>query len=175
MVIVGGGLALLLLVIAIAVLLATRGSGALKGSAPPAPVGVASPAASPMVAVAAPTVATPTSSEMENVLQRYVNAYTNEDLSGLQSLFAADLVRTNGTGPSEDLTQALDTYQSQFDALSSPVYRLSSVTYDTLAATAVGTYSISSDAGKVGGSIAFHFVRVGDQALIDTIVIEPFS
>jgi len=173
------GLVLVLLAVGIAVVFVTRGSGAPKASAPPASAPPASanlgaPAAFPAPIDVAPAAAPISTGEMGQVLQWYADAYTNENVNGLQSLFADNLVRTNGTDPSEDLAQALDTYRSQFAALSNPVYSLSNLGYDVPRATAAAIYSISSDAGTVGGgSIGFHFVRLGNQLLIDAIAIQP--
>jgi hypothetical protein len=163
----------------IAIALVTRGSGAPKASvAPstPATVSVTVTTGSPAVSVTAPAAPTVvTSAEMTQILQRYVNAYGSEDLAGLQSLFAGDLVRMNGTDPPEDLTQALETYRSQFAALSNPVYRLRDIFYDPAGASATASYSISSGAGTVGGQITYHFVRQGDYVLIDELDIQPSS
>jgi hypothetical protein len=163
--------------VATAVVLFTRGSGSNEAPAPaPAPAAAPSaPVKEPAPLPTAPRVRAITPVEMSGVLQAYVNAYSSEDTIGLRSLFADDLVRTNGSDAPENLAQALDTYRLQFAGLSNPLYRLSGVSYDAVRATAAGIYSISSDSGTVGGSIRFHFVRVGTGLLIDAISIQPSS
>jgi hypothetical protein len=164
-----------LAVAAAAIVVVTHGSAAPE--TPPAPVTravtVTVPVTSPAVSVASPSASAVTSAEMSTVLQRYVDAYTNEDVSGLQSLFASDLVRQNGSDPPEGLSQALATYRGQFAALTNPRYSLANVIYDPSKGGAGGTYSISSASGTAGGRIVFHFVRVGDRLLIDEIFIQP--
>jgi hypothetical protein len=110
---------------------------------------------------------------MYGVLQRYVDAYSNESVADLRRLFATDLVRTNGNDPSEDLSQALKSYRSQFANLSNPSYSLTNITYQPSRATATASYSITSDRGTVGGRIAYHFVRAGGRLLIDELSIQP--
>jgi hypothetical protein len=112
-------------------------------------------------------------SEMSEVLQRYVDAYSNQSVAQLRKLFASNLVRVNGTDPAEGLDEALQTYRSQFASLTNPSYSLTNVQYDTGQAVATGTYSITSAAGTVSGRIAYHFIRDGQGALIDRLSITP--
>jgi hypothetical protein len=166
-----------LAVAAAAIVVVSHRSAAPK--APPdsvqRPVTVTVPATTPVASGASPSALAVTSAGMRAVLQRYVDAYSNEDIRGLQSLFASDLVRQNGSDPSEDLTQALATYHGQFAALTNPRYTLTNIAYRPGSASATGMYSISSGSGSVRGQIAFHFVRVEDSLLIDEILIRPSS
>jgi hypothetical protein len=123
----------------------------------------------------APAVPLLTVAEMHDVLLAYVNAYAAEDTSALGRLFASDLVRQNGADPIEDRTAALATYQHQFDQLTNPHYSLTGIQYATGRGkgSAAGTYTITSDAGRSGGSIEFHFVLRGGLLLIDAIRVVP--
>ena len=165
-----------LAIAAAAVVLVTHRSAAPKAlDSVPRAVTVTVPATSPAASGASPSAPPLSSAGMTAVLQRYVNAFGNEDISGLQSLFASDLVRQNGSDPPEDLVHALATYRGQFAALTNPRYSLTGITYHPGQASAAGTYSISSGSGTARGQIAFHFVRVGDRLLIDEILIRPSS
>jgi hypothetical protein len=112
---------------------------------------------------------------VEKVLRRYARAYGDQDVNRLRALFADDLVRRNGTEPREHLGQALATYQSQFDQLSSPRYALSGVTVTPARgeASAVGIYTISDGGAPARGRIAFHLAARGGRLLIDRITIKP--
>ncbi len=124
-----------------------------------------------------PRVSSPlvTVSDIHDVLVAYVSAYSNEDAPALGRLFAADLVRQNGTDPIEDRNAALVTYQQQFDQLTNPQYTLGDIRYDVGQgqASAAGTYVITSAAGRTSGSIEFHFVVRGGRLLIDAIAVTP--
>lgn len=118
---------------------------------------------------------TVTEQDMARVLVAYETAYGNEDVGALGSLFADTLDREDGSGRSEDLQQALQTYQSQFAQLSNPSYQLSSMQFQPGDGEgfATGQYSITSDAGTVTGSIDFHMTVVDGRLLIDQISITP--
>jgi ketosteroid isomerase-like protein len=167
---------LLVAVVVLGVVLLTRGGSGASGNAshgptptPAAPTATANPTASPAPALAV------TRARMEQVLVRYEDAYSNEDANGLAALFAADLVRRNGTDPPEGRAAALATYQDQFDHLTNPDYRLSGMSFTEGAAdgVAAGSYTISSDGGTVAGQIGFHLVLQDGRLLIDRIVIRP--
>jgi hypothetical protein len=169
---------------AVATFLVTRGSNDPKQAAtrvatvtvhsPPVPVTVTTTGRPVTTTLPAPAPSSVTALQMRHVLQRYVNAYGDESVPALRGLFASDLVRTNGTDPSEDLTAALDTYRTQFAGLSSPSYLLANIAYDPGKATATAMYSITNDSVAVGrGLITFHFVRAGGRVLIDDLAIQP--
>jgi hypothetical protein len=122
-----------------------------------------------------PTTPLVKTSDIHDELVAYVNAYSNEDASGLGRLFAADFVRQNGNDPIEDRSEALATYQQQFDQLTNPRYTLTDLRYAVGrgVASASGRYVITSAAGRTGGSIEFHFVARGGRLLIDAIRVMP--
>jgi predicted lipid-binding transport protein (Tim44 family) len=128
----------------------------------------ASPARDPVLPVA----------DIESLLIDYQSAYSNENLAALRSLFTADLVRDPGSGPPQELSDALATYRKQFSDLDEPVYQLSDVTVTTTPdeAEAVGKYVITEGGRRAGsGSIAFHIVRLDDRLYIDRVGITPSS
>lgn len=155
-----------------ALLLAFRSSGpAVTSPAAPATV-VETVAVTQPAAPAAPLV---TASAMANVLVAYETAYSNEDVSSLQAIFAPDLVRQNGNDPPEDLSQALATYQKQFDGLTAPQYRLHNMRFrpGRGQGEAAGTYTIVHADGSTSGAIGFGFVVSNGQLLIQRIAITP--
>lgn len=122
--------------------------------------------------VTPPTV---TVDEMHNVLLGYVQAYSDESVVELESLFAPDLVRRNGDDPVEHRDAALATYQQQFDQLSDPQYQLSGLHYSAVPGegTAEGGYVITSSAGQSRGRIIFVFEVRGGHLLINGIRVIP--
>ena len=110
---------------------------------------------------------------MSTVLQQYVDAYTNEDVSALRSIFASDLVRQNGSDPPEDLSQALATYRGQFAALTDPRYSLANVAYDPQPSRRRGDVCDLERQRHRGRSDRLSFRQGRDRLLIDGIVIRP--
>jgi len=142
---------------------------------PTASVTSTPPPATPTASPVAPTVDTAT---MHRILTEYVDAYGAEDLQRLAGLFSPDLVRMNGSDPDQDHADALDTYATQFQALTNPRYTLSDLEYTEGRGTgsASGIYRITSDSGSVStGGIAFDFTERGGTVLIDVIATEPLS
>jgi hypothetical protein len=137
----------------------------------------ASPASTGPSPTAAPDARAVTITEIQQVLDRYQDAYSDEDVDALRTLFADDVVRRNASEPPEDLEQALATYRSQFETISSPTYRLSglSITPGRGEGRATGRYTISKGGGPVHGGIAFHLSGHGGRLLIDRITIRPSS
>jgi hypothetical protein len=121
---------------------------------------------------AAPSI---TSEDVQPLLKRYEAAYSVENITQLEALFAPSLTRHNGTHAAEDREEALASYRTQFGQLHHPAYSLSSVqiTPGTGEATANASYSITSQNGTVGGTIAFHVVPNGSGLAIDQITIHP--
>ncbi len=119
-----------------------------------------------------PTVEAPA---VEQVLTEYREAYSAENIEGMRNLFAEDLERHDGDKPPEDLSAALATYERQFSELRNPRYSLSEISVQPGAdeATATAHYSISSQNGRVGGSITYHLVEQTERLLIDKLRIEP--
>jgi len=149
--------------VVVAVVLHTRASSPKATLvSPPKHVNVTKPA---------PALPTITNPQMALILQRYAVAYSSENVAALRKLFAAGLVRKNGTDPAESLSQALTTYRGQFANLTNPKYSLSNVAYHPAQAVATATYSIKSGSGTARGTIVYHFVRVGNRVLIDTLTI----
>lgn len=121
------------------------------------------------------TTATVESSQVEQVLGEYTQDYSNEDLEGLKSLFAESLERHDGSKAPEDLAAALATYEHQFGELKKPTYSLSETNVEPGSgeASATAHYSITSQNGKVTGSITFHLVEQDEKLLVDKLTIEP--
>lgn len=139
--------------------------------------GVSETTSSPFTTTTESAEPTVTTDDMHSVLVSYATAYSDEDLIGLRSLFAEDLIRVSGAGPTESLEEALETYRGQFSALRNPDYSLSELTYSegVYEGTASGVYSIiSASAPDAKGDITFHFVTQGGQLLIDELTIEPY-
>jgi hypothetical protein len=113
--------------------------------------------------------------EMHNVLNAYVQAYSDKSVVELESLFAPDFLRRNGEGPVENRDAALATYRQQFDELTNPRYQLIGLRYQTGRGrgTAEGDYVITSSGGQSRGRIAFEFVARGGFLFIDKIGIAP--
>jgi hypothetical protein len=113
--------------------------------------------------------------EMHNVLLEYVQAYSDESVGELESLFAPDLVRRNGDDPIEHRDAALATYQQQFDQLTNPQYQLSGLQYQSVpgGGTAEGSYVITSSAGQSQGRIGFVFEVRDGLLLINGIRVIP--
>lgn len=119
---------------------------------------------------------TPVSAEsVEQVLSEYQEDYSSENADGLRGLFSEQLARTDGSNPTEDLTQAIHTYEKQFSQLKEPSYTLSNIDVEpgTAEATAGADYSITSQNGTVTGSISFHFSEQENRLLIDSITVRP--
>src|SRR5580693_2085026 len=159
------------------VIVLTGASG--KGQTPPsypADYNVAASQPSPYTSES-PTTETPSvaSTTVEQVLDEYERDYSEEDIEGLRHLFSEDLVRQDGTKPSEDLAEAQSTYEKQFSELSKPVYTLSELRPEPGhgEANADAQYSITSQNGTVHGSIAFHLIEQNGQLLIDHLTITP--
>jgi hypothetical protein len=140
----------------------------------PAPTATATAVAS---ATPTPTVANVTASGMEQMLRRYVNAYSAEDLDALGRLFAPTLERVNGTDPPQGRAGALATYAKQFSQLADPQYSISGITYQEglTAGIARGRYTITAPSGTYTGFIRFEFVPADGALLIDQITIQPLS
>jgi hypothetical protein len=145
------------------------------------PVGVATASAfalSPAQSESTPAEATAPTVEapaVEQVLTKYRQAYSAENIEGMRNLFAEDLERHDGDKPPEDLAAALATYERQFGELRNPRYSLSAISVKPGVDEATGTaqYSISSQNGTVRGSITYHLVEQDEQLLIDKLRIEP--
>lgn len=148
-----------------------------KGGGAPAPTTPAAFTAPKTTETTETTPAAPTVSEasVESVLSRYQSDYSGEDAEGLRGLFSAQLSRTDGSKPTEDLNESIATYEQQFSELTDPRYTLSGISIETRegAATAHANYSISSQNGTVTGAIEFGLVEEGGQLLIDTIRVTP--
>lgn len=168
------GLAVLLLVVVVVLLIRDGSGSSANASHGPAPTPTPAAPTATATASSAPALVV-SQGRMEQVLVRYENAYSNEDATGLAALFAADLVRRNGTDPPEGRAAALATYQDQFDHLTNPDYRLSrlSFTEGSAEGVATGSYTITSEAGTVTGQIGFHLALQNGRLLIDRIVIRP--
>lgn len=124
---------------------------------------------------AAPNAPPVTRAEMRSVLQRYVDAYSAEDIQLLGSLFASDLARKNGTDPIENREAALADYQRQFDGLTNPRYTLVNLDYRAGRGQGVASspYVIKSASGESRGRITFYFAVRGGRLLIDGIRAVP--
>jgi hypothetical protein len=119
-----------------------------------------------------------TAYDMDRLLDEYAEAYSAENVRGLEGLFADDLIRHNGTDPPQTLTEALETYRGQFIELRNPYYTLLDRSFDEGVGegTAYAEYSIVSDyAPDAGGQITFHFVATDGFLLIDRLTIEPYT
>jgi hypothetical protein len=151
---------------------------ATKGGRHPVGVATASTfAPSPTQTESTPTTTAPTveAPAVEQVLAEYREAYSAESIGGMRNLFAEDLERHDGDKSPEDLSAALATYERQFSELRNPRYSLSGISVEPGAdeATATAQYSISSQNGRVGGSITYHLVEQNERLLIDKLRIEP--
>jgi hypothetical protein len=162
--------------VTLVVVLGNGGSEA-RPIAPSAPARASASATAPASPTTPASDATVTAGAMAQVLRRYVDAYSAEDVNTLGSLFAPDLERVNGTDAPQDRSQALATYAGQFSQLDNPQYTLAGVTYDKGVTTgdATGRYRITSASGIHTGAIAFGFSASDGDLLIDRIIIEPWS
>jgi hypothetical protein len=115
------------------------------------------------------------SEQVQQLLSQYQAAYSSESTEHLEALFAPSLTRKNGTHAPENRVEALATYRTQFSQLQHPTYSLSNVQITTGAgeAGAHADYTIRSQNGTVGGTIAFHLVQSGTGLQIDRLTIEP--
>jgi hypothetical protein len=158
--------------IGIVVGLVVSSGGDRGASTTPSPTTQTSAPASTAATTAAPTVATST---VQEVLRQYEGDYSSENAEGLKALFASSLVRQNGSEPSENLEQAVATYQRQFGEQTNPSYKLSNVSIQPGAgeATASARYTITNQNGTLTGSIVFHLIEENGQLLIDKLTIEP--
>jgi hypothetical protein len=141
----------------------------------PAPLPTATATEATPTATTGGSDVTVTADAMAAVLQRYVEAYSAEDLAGLESLFAPELERANGVDAPQDFAAAIATYAGQFSQLSNARYSLSGVAYhegDGVGGAA-GSYRITSDSGVSTGTIAFGFRASDDGLLINDIEVEP--
>jgi hypothetical protein len=119
------------------------------------------------------TGSTVASSAVQQVLNEYESDYSGENIEGLKTVFSSDLVRQDGSHAPEGLSQALETYQHQFDELKNPSYSLSGVSIQPGSgeATASGQFTITDQNGTVTGSITFHMVEESERLLIDKLTI----
>jgi hypothetical protein len=113
-------------------------------------------------------------SAVRDVLARYQDAYSSENVDALNALFAPRFRRR--APPRRDMgrIQALREYNRQFAQLTNPTYRLSneSIQAGVQGATASADYEISADnATPATGTISFSMVLVGDKLLIDALDI----
>jgi hypothetical protein len=163
--------------VVVAVVTSTSGGGArTAGFATPAPT-----ASGNLTTTASESVTTFTANPVESatvqqVLNEYESDYSNENIEGLEGLFSQTLTRRDGTDPSENLAQAIQTYKKQFSELVNPSYTLSNVyiTPGTGQATASATYGITSQNGTVTGTIDFHMTEEEPQQVrIDELTIAP--
>jgi hypothetical protein len=159
--------------VVLAIILSSGHAGTTVGvdGTPTASQPTPAPSPSPTVTDAPRAVS---AAAMYDVLKAYAAAFSAEDLDRLRSLFAADLVRKNGSDPAQDLAGALRTYAGQFAQLSNPDYELSGLRYQqgVTAGEAVGTYRITDDNGAdAQGQIAFDFTARDGSVLIDRLVI----
>jgi len=169
----GGAATVLVAGVVLAIVFATKGGRD--------PVGVTTASAftpSPAQTETTPTDATAPPVEapaVGQVLTKYRQAYSAENIEGMRNLFAEDLERHDGDKPPEGLSAALATYERQFSELRNPHYTLSGISVEPGAGEATGTaqYSISSQNGTVGGSITYHLVEQDERLLIDKLRIEP--
>ncbi len=122
-----------------------------------------------------PEPAPVSSSTVEQVLSEYQSDFSSENAEALRGLFSEQLTRQDGTKASEDLTEAMHTYEKQFSELTEPRYTLSNIKVEpgTGEASAGADYSISSQNGTVTGSIGFHLVESEGRLLIDSIQVTP--
>lgn len=138
---------------------------------------ISSPITTISTPTSTPTSTTPTitTTAVQQVLGQYEADYSSENLEGLKALFASSLVRQNGSASSENLEQALATYQRQFGEQTNPSYKLSNVSIQPGAgeAAASARYSVTNQNGALTGSIVFHLIEENGQLLIDKLTIEP--
>jgi hypothetical protein len=167
-------IAIAAVVVAVIVLLVVRLG---KGGGSPTPT---TPQAFLQTTPTTPEQATPeqapvSASSVEQVLSEYQEDYSSEDADGLRGLFSEQLARTDGSKPTEDLTQAIHTYEKQFSQLKEPSYSLSNIKVEpgTAEATAGADYSITSQNGTVKGAISFHLIEQENRLLIDSITVTP--
>jgi len=115
------------------------------------------------------------SSAVQQVLNEYESDYSGENVEGLKSVLSSNLVRQDGSHAPEGLSQALETYQHQFNELKNPSYSLSgmSIQPGEGEATASGQFTITDQNGTVTGSITFHMVEENEKLLIDKLTITP--
>ena len=171
----GGGLAVLV-ALAVALAMVLTGSAhhaAAEGTTNPTPgPPQTTPAPNPALG---PSASTPSTEEVQQVLDEYESDYSNKDASGLEGLFAENFVRQNGTEPREDREQAIATYQHQFEGQTDPIYQLSEteITPAPGQADVAAQYSVTNDSGKDTGSIGFHMVVQNEHLLIGAIATWP--
>lgn len=114
-------------------------------------------------------------SSVEQLLSEYESDYSSESAEGLRGLFSEQLTRKDGSKPTEDLNEAIHTYEQQFSELTQPRYTLSNIRVvpGTGEATAGAEYSITSQNGTVRGSIGFDLGEQEGRLLINSITVTP--
>jgi hypothetical protein len=191
MVLTGIATAIAVVAVIVAIVVASKGHGRSQppGLTPASAFSATTPT-EPTPTESTPTESTPTEStptettattptveysQVEQVLGEYKQDYSSEDLEGLKNLFAESLERHDGSKAPEDLAAAVATYEHQFGELKKPTYSLSETNVEPGSgeASATANYSITSQNGKVTGSITFHFVEQDEKLLIDKLTIEP--
>ena len=113
-------------------------------------------------------------SDARDILRRYANAYSAEDMNALDSMFAPNFVRRAPPKADMNRSAALREYKRQFANLTNPNYSLSNENIQTgpNGATATADYEITADnATPASGSIAFSIVSDNGTLLIDAINI----
>lgn len=180
MVLVGGGVAVVVIVVILIVVLTKGGGNGVPSGVPVANTITQTVQTESTFTESSATETNATtpaieSSQVEQVLSEYEQDYSNEDIEGLEGLFATDLERTDGSRPTEDLTAALATYREQFGKLQKPVYVFSEVNVKPASeeANATAQYSITSQNGTVTGSIQINLIDQEGKLLIDKLTIEP--
>jgi len=128
-----------------------------------------------------PTTVPPTpsaipTSAVDQLLAVYATAYSAKDLQGLRNLFTSDMTRVRSGDPPQNLAAALADYESQFEQLSQPVYRLTNTSVNTTdtQAYASATYAITDGSRLAGrGRIDFYIVAINGYLYIYRIEITP--
>jgi serine/threonine protein kinase len=166
-------LLLLLLGAGVAVAIAT---GAFEGDTNTVTTQVTtSPPATATTTSPTTTGATVSTAAVREVLSRYEAAYSSEDVSALDAVFAPDFKRRAPPRPDMGRAAALEEYRRQFAQLSNPTYSLSNIQIEPGPAGAVARadYEISDDDGgePAFGSIEFSLVSTDDGLLIDALDI----
>ncbi len=162
-------------VVVLLVVLVSGGSGSHGPATLPQPVAPATSEPSTPTTSSTPEQAPVSSSSVEQVLSEYQADYSGENAEALRGLFSEQLTRQDGSKPTEDLAEAMKTYEKQFSELTEPRYTLSNIKVEpgTGEATAGANYSISSQNGTVTGSIGFHLVESEGRLQIDSIQVTP--
>jgi hypothetical protein len=112
--------------------------------------------------------------DVRDVLRRYANAYSSEDVDALDGLFSSDFKRRAPPASDMDRGQALDEYRRQFRSLDNPNYSLSNETIETgpQGATVTADYNVTADnADPSSGSITFEILPVDGELKINALDI----